>query len=184
MNQLLEGLTLSDLTFYLVAALTIVSAAGVVFSKSIVYSAFALLGTFGGVAGLYLFLAADTIAIVQIMIYVGGILVLLLFAVMMTHKIESVDVTSRSMDLHKALPPAVVLIALIGVIAKKTEWKLLKAPDDNPITAKLGDAFLGDYLLPFEVASLVLVVALVGAVVMARREVKGDFSRKAEKESE
>src|SRR6202158_6411924 len=96
--------------FYLVAALTVVSAAGVAFSRNIVYSAFALMGSFMGVAGLYVFLAADFVAVIQVLIYVGGILVLILFAVMLTHRIADVRVSNRSVGRLAAL----VVLGLVG----------------------------------------------------------------------
>jgi len=78
---------ISTAVFYLVAIITVGSAAMVAFSRNIIYSAFSLLGAFGGVAGIYVFLGADFVAAVQLLIYVGGILVLVLFAVMLTHRL-------------------------------------------------------------------------------------------------
>ena len=86
-----------------IAAVTVISAAGVAFSPNIVYSAFSLMGTFMGVAGLYVLLAADFVAVVQVLIYVGGILVLMLFAVMLTHRIADVRVSNRSVGRLPAL---------------------------------------------------------------------------------
>jgi NADH-quinone oxidoreductase subunit J len=78
---------ISTAVFYLVAIITVGSAAMVAFSRNIIYSAFSLLGAFGGVAGIYVFLGADFVAAVQLLIYVGGILVLVLFAVMLDNRI-------------------------------------------------------------------------------------------------
>ena len=83
---------LSTAVFYLVAIITVGSALMVAFSRNIIYSAFSLLGTFAGVAGLYVFLGADFVAAVQLLIYVGGILILILFAVMLTHRITDVEI--------------------------------------------------------------------------------------------
>ena len=87
---------LSVALFYAFAAFTVLSAAGVAFSKNILYSAFALLGTLFGVAALYVFLAADFVAGAQFLIYIGGVLVLILFAVMLTNRIADVAVSNRS----------------------------------------------------------------------------------------
>lgn len=171
-DQILEGLSISDLFFYLIAGIVLGSGAMVVFSKNIIYSAFALLGTLLGVAGLYVYLAADFVAVVQIIIYVGGVLTLVLFAVMMTSRIEQVNISNQSFGLMVALPLGAVLAAVLGYCAKKTPWVTLQVPAANPITDKLGNAFLSDYLLPFEIASLVLLVCLVGAVVVARQQVR------------
>ena len=86
MNQ---PVTLLDLVFYGVAALTVLSGAYAVFSRNIVRAVFSLMGTFFGVAILYGFLAADFVAVVQVLVYVGGILVLMLFAVMLSGNIET-----------------------------------------------------------------------------------------------
>ena len=87
---------LEALIFYLLAALTIGSALVVAFSHNLVHSAFSLLGAFMGVAGLYAMLAADFVAVIQVMVYIGGILVLIIFAVMLTHRISDVDVSNRA----------------------------------------------------------------------------------------
>jgi NADH-quinone oxidoreductase subunit J len=163
---------IADLVFGVIAAVTIVSAAGVAFSKNIVYSAFALMGTFMGVAALYVFLAADFVAVIQVLIYVGGILVLTLFAVMLTHRIADVRISNRSVGV---LPGLVVVVAVGAVMAKAVlgaNWLGRSPETPHPTTAGIGNAFLGDYLLPFELASVVLLAALVGAVVLSRKELK------------
>lgn len=175
LKLVLEGLSPADLFFYLLAGLVLGSGAMVVLSRNIIYSAFALLGTLLGVAGLYVYLAADFIAVIQVMIYVGGILTLILFAVMMTNRIDQVNISNQSMNLLIALPLGAVLASVLGYIAKKTPWVTLQLPAANPATEKLGNAFLSDYLLPFEIASVVLLVCLVGAVVVARHQVRGRF---------
>ncbi len=162
------------IVFYLIAAVTVVSAFGVAFSNNIVYSAFALMGTLMGAAGLFLLLAADFVAVVQVLIYVGGILVLTLFAVMLTHRIADVRVSNRSLGRL----PALVVIGAIGAvmlvaIAQGT-WHQVAPGVPQPTTYGIGDGFLTDYVLPFELASMVLLAALVGAVVLSRKEVKGE----------
>jgi NADH-quinone oxidoreductase subunit J len=168
----MSGWGIADLVFGAVAAFTIVSAAGVAFSKNILYSAFALMGTFMGVAALYVFLAADFVAVIQVLIYVGGILVLTLFAVMLTHRIADVRISNRSVGV---LPGLVVVGAVGAVMAKAVlgaNWVVRLPETPRPTTAGIGNAFLGDYLLPFELASVVLLAALVGAVVLSRKELK------------
>ena len=168
----MSGMAIGDLVFYLVAGLTVVSAAGVAFSPNIVYSAFALMGTFMGVAGLYVFLAADFVAVVQVLIYVGGILVLTLFAVMLTHRISDVRVSNRSVGRL----PALLIIGGVGTVMAKAvlgaRWHTVVAGTPMPTTHAIGNAFLGEYLLPFELASVVLLAALIGAVVLSRKELK------------
>ena len=161
-----------DLLFYLIAAVTVVSAGGVAFSPNIVYSAFSLMGTFMGVAGLYVFLAADFVAVIQLLIYVGGILVLMIFAVMLTHRIADVRVSNRSVGRL----PSLIIIAFVGVVmasaALGANWKAVAPGTPQPTTYAIGNGFLNEYILPFELASVVLLAALIGAVVLSRKELK------------
>jgi NADH:ubiquinone oxidoreductase subunit 6 (subunit J) len=164
---------LSTLVFAVVAAVTVLSAAMVAFWRNIIYSAFSLLGTFAGVAGLYVFLGADFVAAVQILLYVGGILIIILFAVMLTHRIADVQITNRAVGRL----PALVVSALLGLfllhVLSETRWMTAPAPPLEPTTARIGQSFLEPYLLPFELASIVLLVALIGAATISRKETKG-----------
>jgi NADH-quinone oxidoreductase subunit J len=163
---------ISTAVFYLIALITVVSAGIVAFSTNIIYSAFSLLGTFMGVAGLYIFLGADFVAAAQVLIYVGGILVLILFAVMLTHRITDVAVTNRSAGRFSAVIIVGVLLYLLIQAIKETPWVKAKEVLYEPTTAKIGDLFLEQYLLPFELASLILLAAMIGAVVLSRKEIK------------
>ena len=163
---------ISTAVFYLIALITVVSAGMVAFSHNIIYSAFSLLGTFMGVAGIYVFLGADFVAAVQVLIYVGGILVLILFAVMLTHRITDVEITNRAAGRIPALLVIGVLVYFLIETVKETPWIKAKEIVYAATTATIGDAFLYDYLLPFELASLVLLGAMIGAVVLSRKEIK------------
>jgi NAD(P)H-quinone oxidoreductase subunit 6 len=163
---------ISTVVFYLIAAITVGSAIIVAFSRNIIYSAFSLLGTFMGVAGLYVFLGADFVAGVQVLIYVGGILVLILFAVMLTHRMTDVQITNRAAGRIPALIVVGVFVALLAQTVRETQWAKVKEVAYEPTTSKIGDLFLENYLLPFELASLVLLAALIGAVVLSRKEIK------------
>ena len=165
-------MTVSTAVFYLVVVVTIGSAMIVAFSRNIIYSAFSLLGTFAGVAGIYIFLGADFVAAVQLLIYVGGILVLVLFAVMLTHRITDVEITNRAAGRIPALIVVGVLVYLLVQTVRETPWAKAKEIVYADTTAKIGDLFLDTYLLPFELASLVLLAALIGAVVISRKEIK------------
>ena len=159
--------------FYLLALVTVGSALGVALSRSIVYSAFALMGTLLGVAATFVLLGADFLGVVQLLVYVGGILVLMLFAVMLTHRISDVNVSNRAVGrLPAAALVGVVFVAMIGA-ARRATWVVREPAAPAPTTYGIGDAFLGHYLLPFEVASVVLLAVLVGAIVVSRKEVKG-----------
>lgn len=158
--------------FYVVALVVIGSACVVAFSRNIVHSAFSLLGTFGGVAALYVFLGADFVAAVQVLIYVGGILVLILFAVMLTHRISDVRITNRTVGRLPGLIAVAVFFAILFKAITGTNWATLQKVVYEPTVAKIGDLFLGDYLLPFQIAAVVLLVALIGAITISRKEIK------------
>lgn len=163
---------LGQLIFYSIAALTVGSAIIVAFSRNIVYSTFALLGAFMGVVGIYVLLAADFVAMVQLLVYVGGILVLTLFAVMLTQGIGDVTISNRAVGLVPALAVTIAagLVMLYAVL--RTPWYKGVPPMVAPTTYGIGNALLGPYVLPFEIASLVLLAALVGAVVISRGAAK------------
>ncbi len=163
---------ISTAIFALIAAVTVGSAMMVAFSRNIVYSAFSLLGTFAGVAGLYVFLGADFVAAVQLLIYVGGILVLILFAVMLTHRITDVEVTNRAAGRIPALIVSAILVYLMVGAIRETPWAKAKQIVYTATTATIGNLFLDTYLLPFELASLVLLAAMIGAVVISRKEIR------------
>jgi NADH-quinone oxidoreductase subunit J len=164
-------MTPSVFFFYVLAAVVVASAMGVALLRNILYSAFALLGTLAGVAGLYLYMGADFLGIVQLVIYIGGILVLILFAVLLTNRIGEVRISNSSAGIVVGAPPAIAVMALCARIAVRTPWPTTEAVP-APTTARLGEAFLQELLLPFELASLVLLMALVGAMVIARRAAK------------
>ena len=162
--------------FYALALITVASALITAFSRNIVHSAFALFGALAGVAGIYALLAADFLFIIQIFIYIGGILVVTIFAVMLTQGIAEVNVSNRAVG----VVPALVTVALAGAVMfdalVRTPWYrsdiLMKPPPLGPTTYGIGNAFLGPYVLPFEIASVVLLAALIGAVVISRQETR------------
>ena len=159
--------------FYAFAAFTVLCAGGVAFSSNIVYSAFALLGTLFGVAALYVFLAADFVAGAQFLIYIGGVLVLILFAVMLTHRIADVAVSNRGVGRVPAFLLVGLAAAILGRAIWVARWPVAAELPDTPTTHAIGNAFLGPFVLPFELASFVLLAVLVGAIVVSRKELRG-----------
>ena len=164
---------ITEAVFYLLASFTLVCALGVALSHNIMYSAFALMGTLLGVAGSFVALGADFLGVVQLLVYVGGILVLTIFAVMLTHRIAEVNVSNRAVG----RPLAFVLVGAVAwwmiKVAVAATWVVKPQGAALPTTYGIGNAFLTDYVLPYEVASLVLLVALIGAVVVCRKEIRG-----------
>src|SRR5512137_65105 len=116
-----------DIVFFVFAFITVVSGFIVVFSKNIIYSAFSLLFTFFGVAGLYVLLQADFLAVTQILIYVGGILVLLLFGVMLTNKVVNVELKTGTIHTIPALLLAAVVAGSLAGLFYST-WNEVPAP--------------------------------------------------------
>jgi NADH-quinone oxidoreductase subunit J len=163
----------SDIIFYVFALVAVVSAFVVVFSRNIIYAAFSLLFTFFGVAALYVLLHADFLAVTQVLIYVGGILVLLLFGVMLTNRVVSVDMKTGTMNTVPALVlAAIVAGSLAGLFYSvwSTVPRVLDSATTLATTSKsLGELLMTTYVLPFEIASVVLLVALIGAALTARR---------------
>jgi NADH-quinone oxidoreductase subunit J len=164
-----------DTLFYVFALITIVSAFVVVFSRNMIYSAFSLLFTFFGVAGLYVLLQADFLAVTQVLIYVGGILVLMLFGLMLTNRVISVDIKAATSQGWLARVLIGVLVAMVagslaGVFYSTWKGVHTPAPSIRTTTQTLGEMLMTSYLLPFEVASIILLVALMGAALIARRK--------------
>lgn len=142
-----------------------------VFSGSIIYSAFSLLVSFFGVALIYALLSADFLAVTQLVLYVGGILVLILFAVMLTNRIE--DTRKSNESKHWLTGLMLILVVASGLYATivRTPWKSGETiVAFQPTAREIGSALLSTYVLPFEIASIFLLAGLIGAVVIARKE--------------
>ena len=158
-----------DIIFYLFGAVTIISAFFVVTTRNIIYSAFYLLFTFFGVAGLYVLLGADFVAVVQLIVYVGGILILLLFGVMLTNKITSVNIKTGTLQIIPAAIAVVAFMYLLITTLLNTGWKTINNPVDVPSTQSLGILLVTQYAIVFELLGIVLLIALIGAASMARK---------------
>jgi NADH-quinone oxidoreductase subunit J len=155
--------------FWVFAAVTVGSAMVVVLARSLIYNAFALLFTFFGVAGLYVLLGADFLAATQLLIYVGGILVLLLFGVMLTHKLYDLDLRTEVAQFAPGLIVTAGGFGILVITILRTRWAESPGRPPAPTTAEIGRLFMGQYLLPFEAASILLLVALIGAAMIVRR---------------
>ena len=166
--------TLRDVLFYGFAALTVAGAAAVALSRNILYSAIGLLGALMGAGALYVFVSADFLAVTQLLVYIGGVLVLILFAVMLTNRITEVNISNSSLGLGGGIALLIAAVPVLVFVAVATPWAARVPPELAPTTRDIGNAFLTRWLLPFELASLVLLATLIGAVVIARKELKQD----------
>jgi len=158
--------------FYGIAAMVIAAAAYAVWARKIDHSAFSLMACFTGVAALYALLGSDFLAVTQVIVYVGGIMILIVFGVLLTDRLpvefRQISRGTVVQGLFVAIP---VLAALLWAVLG-TRWPSLPGPLPAPApegtTAGIGKLLLTDYLFPFEFASVLLLVTLVGAARLAR----------------
>ena len=161
---------LGEMLFFSIIILVILSAYWVVMSPNLVHSAVSLLFTLFGVAGLYIYLYADFIAASQVIIYVGGILVLIIFGVMLTNKIDTPNIVSSSSNqVIGFLATSFLLLIQFGVIFK-TNWKQGIIQESEGTVEIIGNLLLQDYLLAFEIVSILLLAALIGSAFLSRRD--------------
>jgi NAD(P)H-quinone oxidoreductase subunit 6 len=178
--NLAEGVQI--VSFGLLAVMMLSAAFGVVLLNNVVYSAFLLGGVFISMAGLYLLLNADFVAAAQILIYVGAVNVLILFAIMLVNKRQDF-VAVPKIWIRQAATALVCLgiFVLLGTMVVTTPWAISTAvPAGDSSIVRIGLHFFSDFLLPFELASVLLLMALVGAIVLARREFLPDIEEAAD----
>ena len=157
--------------FFLIAALVVLSGYWVVMSPNLVHSAVSLLFTLFGVAGLYVYLYADFIAVSQVIIYVGGILVLIIFGVMLTNKLDDPKLSNQSQNQLIAGVFCLALLVFQFQIIFNTKWNVQDLITRESTVNEIGYMLLTDYLLPFEVVSVLLLAALIGAAMLSRKKV-------------
>ena len=160
--------------FYMAGALTLGGALGVVMTRNIVYAAFALLAALIGVAGLFLLAFAEFLALVQILIYGGAIVIVILFALMLT-RIQDFENLTDNRQWPIAAIAATAVFGLLAAAILTTNVRTLVGDDGQPARQHvsfetLGDTLFTQWAVPFEVASLVLLVALIGAVILVRSD--------------
>jgi NAD(P)H-quinone oxidoreductase subunit 6 len=168
--NLSEGVQVVSLI--VLTAMMTAAAMGVVLLPNIVYSAFLLGAVFISISGMYVLLNADFVAAAQVLIYVGAVNVLILFAIMLVNKRQPYKEVKSSL-LRNGVTAVVclALFTLLTVMITSTGWQLTPVVAVVPSTLVLmGKHFFTDYLLPFELASVLLLVALIGAIILARRE--------------
>jgi NADH-quinone oxidoreductase subunit J len=155
--------------FYLFAVLTGASAIGVVACRNIVRAAVCLLFALAGVAGIYFLLNAEFLAAVQLVVYTGGILILIIFGVMLTSTSPFSRFEPKAAEVVIALSIASVLFTALVLVAVRTPFTIttIQPAAENSID-RFGQALLGEYIVPFELASVLLLVVMVGAAYLAR----------------
>ncbi len=171
------AVTTQIICFSILSLVVIVGALGVILLENIVYSAFLLGGVFMSVAGLYLLLNASFVAAAQVLVYVGAVNVLIIFAIMLVNKKEDLkpidNIKSRKII---STSICLTLLSLLIRVDLSNTWGL--ADPNNALgeesTIRIGEHLFSDYLLPFEVASVLLLMAMIGAIVLARRDVMNE----------
>jgi len=161
------------LAFYLVAALVAGSALGCVIATNIVRMASCLLGTLGGVALLYFLLAANFLGVIQLVVYAGGTLIVIVFGVMLTSRAYGIKLRPKRIEAVAGLVVCAALLAgLVGILAT-TQWHAADSPalasgQASDDVAAFGKQLLGPYLVPFELVSVLLLAVMIGAAYLAQ----------------
>lgn len=156
--------------FIILSAVILIPATVVVASRNIVRAALSLVPTFLGVTGFYIMLHAEFVAGIQVLIYAGAITVLILFVIMLTQGGSGEEVRQVNEQVPLGVTAAVWLAFLLLLVLPRTPWPLSPGRLPQYSAQAVGSAFLTNYVLIFEISSLVLLVALIGAIVIARRE--------------
>ena len=168
------AVTTQFICFSILSLIIIIGSLGVVLLESIVYSAFLLGGVFMSVAGLYLLLNASFVAAAQVLVYVGAINVLILFAIMLVNKKEDLK-PIKYLNSRRIISTTIciTLLSLLLRVDLSNTWVIAnpKSSIGEESTVRIGEHLFSDYLLPFEVASVLLLMAMIGAIVLARRDV-------------
>ncbi|MDX2469831.1 MAG: NADH-quinone oxidoreductase subunit J [SAR324 cluster bacterium] len=161
-----------DLFFMFFTIFVLVTASIVAFSSNMLHSAFTLFFVLFGMAGFYVLLGGDFVAMVQLMVYAGGVNVLLIFGTMLTGDIAKPEISNLSFQGILTFFSGVSFMAVLLTVFEKTEWTLLEKGVREPTTAELGKLLLKDYILPFEVISFLLLAAMVGSVLIVLQREK------------
>ena len=158
------------LIFALASLVTLGAAIAVVTNKNILHSAYYLILAFVGIAAIYVMLEAPFIAVVQILVYIGAIAILIIFAIMLTRKLMSREMEQQNAQWIPSAVGALALFVVLGWIVYTAGWPVHEgAVPAEPIT-QLGEDLLTTYLVPFEIASVLLLAALVGAILIGREK--------------
>jgi len=163
-------ITVQHVVFIVLSAVALLGSRAVVVARNLFRAAIALVLSFVGVAGFYILLEAELLAMVQILVYVGAISILIIFAIMLTRDLMSPEFRAQNEQWIGGLLAAAALLGILVFILSKVAWPIEATATLSVTIADLGEALVNPdlFLLPFEVASVLLLVALVGAVIIAR----------------
>lgn len=156
------------IAFWIMAVAIVAAALGVVLLRNVFRAALALMLSFLGVAGVYVTLSADFLAAVQVLIYIGAISVMIILAIMLTRDVQRGSPTNRL-----RFPAFIIAVLFFGAVAfaiYRTSWHLAGMPPVEPTTPALAASLFGDFVLPVEIAPVLLLAAILGAIVMIREK--------------
>lgn len=160
------------LSFYILSIFTLASAAAAMTLRNLVHCALCLALSFLGVAGLFLQLQAGFVAFAQILVYVGAVAILIVFAILLTRNAEQQE-GPRASNLLLNIPLTMVVGGILLNTISSTQLLLAKEPASAPLVRELGTALMTTHVIPLEAIGLLLTVALLGAVVLALPEKSG-----------
>lgn len=158
------------ITFYILAGIVVISAILVISLKNLVHCVVSLALMMLAIAGLYITLFAEFIAMVQVLIYVGAVVVLFLFLIMLTLRLTDKGIKQTNEQKGISFILAGLLLFLLITVLNRTNWNIAQEIEISDTTSKIGNLLLTTYVLPFELISVVLLACLIGAIVIARKE--------------
>jgi NADH:ubiquinone oxidoreductase subunit 6 (subunit J) len=166
------SMNVSQVVFVILSAVALVGALGVVTNRNLFRAALFLVLSFVGVAGLYILLEVEILAMVQLLVYVGAIAILIIFAVMLSRRLMSPEYEAQNEQWAWGVVVAVALFAVLAYVLLRVSWPTVESTVPGDAISRLGQALVNPngFVLPFEVASVLLLVALVGAVIIAREK--------------
>lgn len=159
------------ISIYILMGLGILAAISAVTMKNLFHSGLALAGVLISVAGIYLSVGAEFLAMVQILVYVGAIMTLVIYAIMLTEKLGAQSVQKKNTQSIPAAAACAAFVGLLGLIYLRAVWPLRQNISAERFASRsLGEKLMTEYLLPFEVLGVLLFAVLIGAIVIARKD--------------
>ena len=157
-----------QILFLIIAAFTLLMALGTVISRNLFHAALFLIGVFFGIAGIFILLEAEFLAMAQIIIYIGAIATLIVFAIMLSKNVMGKGAGAYNRQMYWALGGVIFFFLILGWLLIQMPFNVVTAEVPADAIQQIGQGFVGHYVVPFEVASILLLVALVGAIMLAR----------------